>query len=363
MATYRYFLCDLMSNTLIQELPLESVTFSRRLSGSSNFQGFFGLDREGFDNATILEATTPGRTCLYIDRDGVLVWGGIIWNRTWAEQSKSIQITGQTFDSYFAKADIETTLNYQNVDQRNIIIQLIRKMQEKSSRNMRIITPPLYPTKIVQAARYNDYECWTYAKAIEFLMSNTDSPDYTVDVRYGVTGAFERVLVIDNVLGAPVDTTSILFNYPGNVKNFWFPENCARSANTIKGIGAGEGSGMWRAVSTNAAQISTGYPEFVEFFTDKAIMDDKVLKSRTDSELIRLLPPVTVPTFEINSELEPQFGTYNLGDYARISVESSRFPDSKTFTSRIIGWDVTPTRGDAQENVSLVLQGAEDDEI
>lgn len=361
MATYRYFLCDLMSNDLIQELPLESVTFSRRLSSQGNFQAFFGLDRDGFDNNVILDATAPVRTCTYIERDGKLIWGGINWTRTWSEQSKTLQLTGQTFDSYWAKVDIESTLSYQNRDQRNIIIELINTMQSKSTRNIRIRTPSLYATNIMQSARYNDYECWTYAKAIEFLMSNENSPDYTVDVRYDEDQKFERRLLIDDRLGASIEETAVTFNYPGNVRNFWFPENCARAATSVKGVGAGEGSGMFRVAVSNSSLTSMGYPELVEFYTDKSVLDANVLRSKALSELTMLTPPVTVPTFETNSEMEPQFGSYNLGDYVRINVESSRFPQGKSFTSRIIGWDVTPTRGDTQENVSLVLQGAEDE--
>ena len=365
MADYRYYFHELLSNRRIMELPLEGVTFGRKLNGTGSFQGYFGLDREGFDNASVLEATAEGKVCLYITRDDYPVWGGIIWSTLWTEQSGTLQLNGATLDSYFDKVDIERTLNYVNVDQRNIMIDLIVNMQSKPSRNIRIVTPAKFThasTNITRTERFNDYEVWRYSKAIEQLVAYDNSFDYYIDVRYNEREEFERFLCIGNQLGATAETSTLSFNYPGNIANFYYPSNAGKGATTIRGIGAGEGVSMYRTTVTNEHLLSRGYPEVVQFYTDKALYGGEKLQSAATQELRRLSIPYVTPTFEVNPEMDPQFGSYMLGDSVKMLIESARFPGGKIFVDRIIGWDVTPTRSDSQEQVSLTLERSSADE-
>lgn len=365
MATYRYIFADLLTNTILAELPLSSVTFNRLLNKAGNFQGFFGLGNENYNDQMVLDSTNPGRTALFVERtntkgDVGIVWGGVIWSRTWQQQALSLQFTGQTFESFFYLEDIRNTIVYANTDQRNILRDLITKMQAYAYRNIGIIIPSAFTNSILRSATFNNYEVWTFGSAIEYMIDYDAGFDYSIDCQYNSSsGVIEKVLRTDNVLGAPVDTTQLAFDYPGNIKNFWYPENAANGATTVSGVGAGEGSTMVRTVDTNQHLLDLGYPELVQIFTNKDIALASTLASKTRATLTQLTVPISVPTFEINPEIEPEFGTYQMGDYAKFSLESVRFPGGKTVVSRIIGWDITPTSSDSQENVNLVIEGAE----
>jgi hypothetical protein len=362
MAEYRYIFADLLTNEVTCELPLSGVTFSRRLNKAGSFGGSFGLRREGFDDATIIEGTTPGRTVLYIERDGALVWGGVIWSRTWQEQSYSFQYAGQTFESFFFKQDIRNSLIYVNTDQRNILIDLIEKCQAYPFRDLGVITPLPFSNSILRSVTFNDYEAWTFGKAIDYMVEYAQGFDYTIDVRYGTNGDAQKVLLTDDRLGTPVSTSQLVFDYPGSIKNFWYPENASRAATTVYGIGAGEGSSMLRVILTSQQLLDVGYPELVEFYTNKDVSISGTLISKTASELARLVVPLSVPTYETNPEMQPKFGSYQLGDYAKMSIESPRFPDGKDFTTRIVGWDVTPTSSESQEQVKIVVSGEDEND-
>ena len=98
---YRYFVCDLQTNNLLAELPFRSVTFSRSLGEAGTFTGDLPVVEATY-NYSIYENTLPGKTALYVVRNGVCVWGGIIWGRTYSLIDKIVSITAAEFQSYFS---------------------------------------------------------------------------------------------------------------------------------------------------------------------------------------------------------------------------------------------------------------------
>ena len=108
---YRYFLTDLLSNSVISEIPFKGVSYQRVNRRAGEFSGdipFIEATR-GLD---IYEATMPGRTGLYVMRNQVCVWGGIIWSRSYNVESKTLSVSASEFTSYFYHRNIWQTLQY-----------------------------------------------------------------------------------------------------------------------------------------------------------------------------------------------------------------------------------------------------------
>lgn len=362
MAQYRYIFADLLTNATLAEFPLTGVTFDRMLNKAGNFQGFFALGNENYDDQMILDSTLPGRTSLYVERtnlagDVSIVWGGVLWSRLWQEQSKTFQFNGQTFESFLYMEDIRTSLLYFFADQRNILRDLITKMQAYPYRNIGIVLPPSFTNNILRSVTFNNYEVWTFGSAAEYMVGFDQGFDYSIDCQYDSSGNIIKVLRTDDILGTPASVTQLVFDYPGNISNFWVPENAANAATSVVGVGAGEGSAMIRTVDTNQQLLDAGYPELVQIYTNKDVSVPTTLASQTRANLLQLTVPVSVPTFEVNPEMRPEFGTYQMGDYAIFDIESVRYPHGKRLTSRIMGWSVTPTSSSSQEGVKLVILG------
>jgi hypothetical protein len=109
--SYRYFLTDLLSNQVISEVPFKGVSFERanRRAGAFSGQIPFLEATKGLD---LYEATMPGRTGLYIMRNGTCVWGGIIWSRSYDVVSRTLTVNGAEFMSYFYHRHIWQTIQY-----------------------------------------------------------------------------------------------------------------------------------------------------------------------------------------------------------------------------------------------------------
>lgn len=100
-ADYRYFVTDLQTNELLAELPFTSVSYSRSLAEAGTFAGDLPVIKDTY-NYNIYENTLPGKTGLYVVRNGICVWGGIIWGRTYSLIDKIVSISAAEFPSYFS---------------------------------------------------------------------------------------------------------------------------------------------------------------------------------------------------------------------------------------------------------------------
>jgi len=109
-AVYRYFTVDLLTNETLEEIPFSGVSYGRAIKSAGSFQGTIPVIDET-DNLNLYENTTPGNTALYVVRDGVCVWGGIIWDRSYTATGQSLQVSASEFTSYFAHRLIWKTWN------------------------------------------------------------------------------------------------------------------------------------------------------------------------------------------------------------------------------------------------------------
>jgi hypothetical protein len=108
---YRYFLTDLLTNNIIAEVPFNGVSFQRTNRRAGTFSGSIPFI-EQTKSLNLYESTMPGKTGLYITRNGVCVWGGIIWRRSYSSDSKQLQVEGAEFMSYFYHRNVWQTLIY-----------------------------------------------------------------------------------------------------------------------------------------------------------------------------------------------------------------------------------------------------------
>lgn len=107
---YRYFVCDLMTNELLAEIPFRSVSYSRSLTEAGSFTGDIAITEDTY-NLSVYENTMPAKTALYVVRDGVCVWGGIIWSREYSLIDKVLSVSASEFTSYLSHRVVWKTWN------------------------------------------------------------------------------------------------------------------------------------------------------------------------------------------------------------------------------------------------------------
>lgn len=360
MSIYRYLLADLLTRQVNQELSLYGVTAGKRLNKPGNCTFTIPLGTGVYFDQDIIDATYPGRTALFIERDSNLVWGGIVWSRTYQGQGHNLSFTGQTFESWAYEQLIETDLVFTNMDQREILRQLFISMSAKPYTDIGILVQAgAYAGGILRTVTFRAYEGWSYGKAIEYMLAYDLGFDYTLDVVYDTNNNPAIQMRCANVLGTPIDTTQVAFDYPGNIKNYWYPESAGSAVTTMLGFGAGEADAMVRSKYVNQKLLDAGYPSLQGTYNNKDIADPATLGNQTKAAALLAAVPITVPTFEVNPQLDPPFGSYSLGDYTKIHIVDPRFPGGKELSTRILGWDIQPPVSDSTEGIKLIVSGQE----
>ena len=107
---YRYYLADLRTGAFVMEVPFSSVSWQRKVSSAGSFSGTISADPLQ-DNYDLYDSTMPGKYALYVVRNGVCVWGGMIWGREYNITNRVLKVDGLELSSYFYHRTFWKTLS------------------------------------------------------------------------------------------------------------------------------------------------------------------------------------------------------------------------------------------------------------
>ena len=97
---YRYYTADLLTNEILAEIPFRSVSYERAIKSAGSFSGSIPVI-DATKSMDIYESTMPGNTALFVVRNNVCVWGGVIWSRSYDVVGRVLNVSASEFTSYF----------------------------------------------------------------------------------------------------------------------------------------------------------------------------------------------------------------------------------------------------------------------
>lgn len=359
MTDYTYTFLSLDNNQVIEEIPMFGVFAQRILCSPGQFNGTYNLDQTGKQNADLVAATIPGRTWMVMEREGVPVWWGLVWSRNYQSQAKSMQIFCWGFEAYPTRQLILTDFVRTGANQLQTFIDLWNNMQSsKPGRNLNIIIPssPIASVNKDVSILATDYKY--YHDAMNSLANAADGFDWTIQVDK-IGGGYQKKLILGYpVLGATNSPSTVTFEYPGNILNYYETESLANAGTHTFGFGAGEGKSQLVSVFGYEDMVNLeGWPRWDIEVSMKDITNQTVLDSLTKQEAIKRKPPYNVYTATMKGDLDPIFGSYALGDACRMSIKDPKHPITYQIDTRIVGFELTPQSASSTEEVKLILPG------
>jgi hypothetical protein len=379
--TYTYLFCDLRTDELLAELPLSGVSYSYELNGVGTLRATIPYNDETLplDPET---ASQPARTAVYVDRDGVLVWGGIIWTRDRTTGGKKIQAA--EFLSYYQHRYVKKTLSTDTSllinpsfvdaggqrlypDQMHIVWSLLRYATDQPGGNIGLDINPLAgpPHGIDRTVSYFGYERPEIYKAITELAAADTGFDFGVEVGWTSSAnnqapiRYRQVRTYYPRRGRTVAESSLVFSKGGghgSIIDYDWPEDGTSMVTEMSGLGAG--SGEARIVKTAAATdlISSGWPLLEGVATYSGVIDEAQVQGMTTADLRARSQSQVQPTFEVAADGDPQFGSYSVGDEALFVIDPEpQAPTGRQAVLRIVGIENTAVNG--PERVRLTCVG------
>jgi len=355
--TYRYLFADLLTNNLLGELPLTGVSFNQQLNQAGTFTGRLLLSGVNSAGLNVDNSTIPARCAIYVDRNGTLVWGGVIWGREYNSTSQTLTITAREFESYFERRRITADAVFTNVDQLTVAQSIFNTAQSAPYGNIGVIVPT-NTSGVLVTRTYYGYELKQVYGAVQDLSRALDGFDFNIRVSY-VAGQPTKTLQMGYPrIGTVYSVTSIsapVFSLPaGNIVEYVYPEDGSITANTVYGLGAGSNEGKLISTQADATKFADGWALLEDQANYSDITDATLLSEITQGVVNALSTPPTTIKVAVPAYQDPQFGTYSIGDDARLIITDNRFPNTLDAIYRIVGLNVQPGE-DGPERVTLTL--------
>lgn len=369
-----YTTYDLMTGTLLEELPFQQVTFTQRLNIAGEFTGALNFLDTRLRNLSPGQVLQPGRTALFIDYAGVIIWGGIIMTVNFQRTTAgSVQVRGKEFYSYFAnrvqaKDYTNPTWPVTTVagvsacgDPMVIAATVVTDALSISNSAMNPSGP--FPLTINQnngvPTPAADWVAVSYP--ITQLQTLQTIVDNLCQMGYGA-GFDHAISATYNSSGYPTLAWNLSYPRSGRLANassvvvvtqaaneYTYPQDATQQANLIWATGSGSGGA--RQSASNPSAISAGWPLLEKVNSYSNITSSTVLTQVAQEDLAKQSYPVTVPTVKIPMFGDPLPFMYQIGDDIRWIIESDeRFPMGVDYNWRIVGIDWKPS----DEGLSIV---------
>lgn len=229
MATpsYRYVLCDLLTDQLLAVLPLTGVTFSRSISRTGSLSATLKAPAVGtitngvimtpenrrqlIDAAKLLHRYA-GRSALWVYRDSAIWWGGIPWTvipRQGQRDSVEVSVTAATFDSYAHRRVFPQDTSYVQWDQNQLVAswwQVIQGLNGGDQRGNIGVECGYFQESIPKSTILRDRTIRTadlayVGKLIEDLGDVIDGPEHTIDTWVDDSGFRHKTLRVQSRIG------------------------------------------------------------------------------------------------------------------------------------------------------------------
>lgn len=355
MADYTYLFADLRTDAIVAELPLDAVTIGRKLNGAGQWSARLPLADPRVRSLDPIGSTVPGRSAVYVDRDGVLVGGGIVWTRRTssdADGRPTLELAGNEHWSYFARRLIRATAAFEGEDQAAIVAAIIATAQAATGGDIGVDVPAVV-TDVLRDRTYYGYELKGVAEAVQQLAEVIDGFDFRIDLAW--PGPAKTLVIGYPRLGVSGFETDLLFERPGNILDMTWPEDATRQATEVVAAGEGEGDDMLIAEASRADLIDDGWPLLEERSSYKDVRVLDTLQEHADADVDAAALPVTIPAVTVRGDVDPVVGTYDPGDDCRLVVVDDRFPDGIDVFARIVGFTIRPPADGALEQVTLEL--------
>lgn len=359
---YKYLFADLKTGSELGEIPMTNVSYTRKLNDSGQWAGTVPLGYEQDRIQNVIDSCAPGRTVAYIERSGVIDYGGIVWGRSYNSVQRKMTLSGESLESYLSARFITNNLSFVKVDQLDVARALINYMQGKPSGSIALT----YDTALSgvlrvrdQEGQYNAFSTAPIFDALRDLSALVDGFDFRIDCTYNATHQIQRILRLGYPrLGIGYLQTQFTFEYPGNIIDYTYSEDAFRAATVVWEVGQNSSVfGPVRASKIAQDLLDLGYPLIEKSISGRSnIVSYNALAGYAAEDIRINAVPHILTSVTVRGGSVPLIGSYQPGDEVIISLnDPARFSRHVSFPARIVSYTVNIPDDGSDETISLEL--------
>lgn len=362
--SYRFY--DLYTMEPLGSMPINKATYTKKLNGAGSFQGSVYLEDPRLQNLGIANMCHPGRTAMFIDVDGTLDWGGVIWTRNYQRSTRTLTLGGSELWSYIYSrvqaADYSTSW-IGPADPMQIaktIVQDALAVANSALADMTVAIQGATSTTEWVSMSFPYIQLQTVGMIVTMMqqMGYTIGYDFAVDVSYDAYWNPMYQLTLSNPRRGRVAGKTGLMVDVSQCVDWTYPEDASRTGNKLYETSTAAASMLDIEVADGPLQ--SGYPlleQLVEHPNINSVPTgnlQEVLHAVALGDLAVMAYPAVTPTVTvaIANTSQLQLGDFIVGDDIRFYVPSVAAPtpgatsfDSSLSTDFPAGMDGITTSG------------------
>lgn len=356
MANYRYFVADLLTGQVKAELPFDSVQYSRILG------------RPGAISATIptthIKATAgnlaPSQTAIYVQRDNVIVWGGILWTRKASiGDTGLVTIGGEGIWSYWCGPSgaqnrgrfLKVDRDYVNVDQLFVARDLLAwSMARPGSLQMNLGTET---SGALVSRQFYAYERRNIGQEIQAQAAEANGYDFSVEAAWVGDTIENTFQLYYPTQGRRFD---LKFELGVNIADLTEQVDGTTQTNDVEYMGAGQGATAMFGHAQDYTLVGSTYPVLESEYQDTSNTLQWSLDAEAKSMLVDNVQPFeSLPTLTARVSANLQPGAFVTGDQVRVKAKYGCVDVDGWY--RITSYTVT-VDSNGGESVSIAFESA-----
>lgn len=354
MTSYRFLWADLLTGEVQGEVPLESASFGWILNAPGPITLTLPLRPNRPDKvATLTESTfAPGRTSLFVLRDNVPLWGGILWTVSASVEDNTLVAEGEGFLSYFRKRFLKVSKDYEGVEQTAIATDLLEYALAQPGGSIPV-TMDATATGVTRDRSFHAFERKNIGEAVEQLSQVRDGFDFRFEPYWDGNTLAARFVTSYPQTGRP---TNYVLELGSNVELLALTNDATTMANSADAFGGGDGPDIPYRNAVDTSVLSS-YPLLEDVVSHSDVTVGATLKGYAEARLDKGRRPIKIPTVRLTKTAIPGIGDYVVGDRVRVKGTHGYLSVDDTF--RITGLQVgLTTEGDEQADLTLAPLGA-----
>ncbi len=379
MADWTYQLADLRTGAVTADIELTGARISQRLNAAGTMNGTWAVPNDWAGTPPYI-LTTPARTMGIALRDGVPIFGGILWTRRPDSDKQSIELGFSDWFSYFDSRFVlplytpdgttaqvsQLSTTFAQVEQNEIARQLLAQAQSHTGGDLGIVADTT-TSGILRDRTYAGHELVDVGTALKQLAEVIDGPDiaFGVSPELDTNGRIVKTMRIGNPrLGQ--EGTAHVFELGANVTSYTWPSDGTRMVTRQYASGEGIEAGQLIAVAEMTERYSDGWPNLEQEASFNTVSQDATLLEHAAAELRRNWLPVVTPTITVDAsgrnangeKVFPAAGEVGVGDQVRLVIRDWFFRNGIDTTVRVVSIDYDP---EGVETMTIAVNPVLDD--
>ncbi|MDJ1136209.1 hypothetical protein [Streptomyces iconiensis] len=359
--TYRVLLTDLLSDRLIDSLPIQGLALDDYIGKTGSLRGTVPVpNRQIAQRAR--QALTPGRTGVWVERGPDIWWGGILWTLNLSNDDRGFlgaEIQAGGWESYLYRRLLHDDYSVTGRDQLDIVRDLLGYVQATPGGDLGIVADTGL-SGVLRDREYSRYDLHSIGDLVDELAGDEQGFEW----RIASYRADDRTRARRLQLGHPTlrtGATDVVLDHPGPILSYSWPADATEMATAWQSRGASvnrnqteDSTPLMSPPVTADDDLTTGWPLLDGTSDYTTVERQDVLDGHARADLAAARRPVQIPEIEVllGGLVSPAL----LGATVRVRIRDLWHPRPLDERYRVVGVSISPPQRGRPETARLYLE-------